>query len=147
MTVTKQTDTTERVEQKNFTVIATTSDTFSSVIAAGARLSGAGAYGSVVGDPGVQRLELLDLCWRIRVDTDDEAHTWALGSGLNASQRNLYPMLFWNDEDHSGDDYGNDRPPGTRIFGLTLVNNSADSHTYYIRWKIYSMRVTKDVSL
>lgn len=138
------TDPTQRIEQKNVEILTTVSDVTPVTIAAGARLAGSLAYGPSAGDIG--RTELLNVAWRIRVDVDDENHTWSGGPSLTAAQRNITASLFWNDEDISSIPIGNERPPGERIIGSILVNNDSNPHDYFVRWKIYSLRVAGETT-
>lgn len=144
MTLTLRTDSTSRKEQTNSYVHTVTTNTVSSTVAAGSRVVGQLiGFGPTFPELTPGPLELINIAMRIRVDVDDEDHTWGGGSGtLTSGQRNLWPMLFNDDgrTDAVVDNYGGDDPPGYRIGSIAIANRDSSSHTYYLRGKVYYMR-------
>lgn len=122
-------DVTERVAQPNVYVDTVVSPVLTVVIPAGLTVRGDTIFNSEF-----ERLEILNVAMKVRVDTDDENHVFDSGPSLTADQALGYPYVYDNDG------YLNDTPLGRRVFGYYFRNLGSNSHTYYIRFKFYKMR-------
>jgi hypothetical protein len=83
--------------------------------------------------PDVRRLGLWNFKWTIRIDTDAYAYRFRDGESLTSNQRKLRIVTDHDDYDDSDD------LNGIVVRKITLENFDVADHTYYMRFKGYTL--------